>query len=167
MFYIPINTKAACFISEMFFTAKLLSMVLKKLNLTLQCGPMPNMMATLANIGGAFCSTLQVWLTPTTRVPCSNTAKTWSLLKLAGVPLTSEPISAASQPSSPYCKDTWGRYCCSTSFFLIVDTCLSCEDIADKVVQSCPDGEFLAIFSVLYFQWAACSTFQTCIVNSH
>ena len=30
--------------------------------------------------------------------------------------------------------------------FLIVDTCLSCEDTADKVVRWCPDGEFLAIF---------------------
>ena len=30
-----------------------------------------------------------------------------------------------------------------------------------------PDGEFLAIFCVLYFQRAACSRFQTCILNSH
>ena len=35
--------------------------------------------------------------------------------------------------SSPYCGDMWrthGPYCCLTSFFPIVDTCLSCEDIA-------------------------------------
>jgi len=37
----------------------------------------------------------------------------------------------------------------------------------DKVVRWCPDGEFLAIFCVLHFQRAACSTFQTCILNSH
>jgi len=37
----------------------------------------------------------------------------------------------------------------------------------DKVVRWCPDGEFLAIFCFLYFQRAACSTFQTCILNSH
>jgi len=37
----------------------------------------------------------------------------------------------------------------------------------DKVVRWCPDGEFLAIFCVVYFQQAACSTFQTCILNSH
>jgi len=43
-------------------------------------------------------------------------------------------------------NDMWGRYCCLTSFFLIVDTCLSCEDTADKVVRWCPDGKFLAIF---------------------
>jgi len=36
--------------------------------------------------------------------------------------------------SSLYCEDTWRRYCCLTIFFLIVDTCLSCEDIAR---QSC------------------------------
>jgi len=31
----------------------------------------------------------------------------------------------------------------------------------------CPDGDFLAIFCVLYFQRAARSTFQTCILNLH
>ena len=48
----------------------------------------------LPNIGGAICSTPQVWLTPTTRVPCSNPAKTRNPLKLAGVPQTKESISA-------------------------------------------------------------------------
>ena len=66
----------------------------------LECGPMPNVMAALANIGGALCSTPKVWLTPTTRVrvPCSNAAKTRNPLKLAGVPQTNETISAASGP---------------------------------------------------------------------
>ena len=39
-----------------------------------------------------------VWLTPTTRVPCSNAAKTRNPLKLHGVPQTNETISAASGP---------------------------------------------------------------------
>ena len=39
-----------------------------------------------------------VWLTPTTRVPCSNAAKTRNPLKLAGVQQTNETISAASGP---------------------------------------------------------------------
>jgi len=39
-----------------------------------------------------------VWLTPTTRVQCSNAAKTRNPLKLAGVPQTNETISAASRP---------------------------------------------------------------------
>ena len=38
------------------------------------------------------------WLTPTTRVPCSNAAKTRNPLKLAGVPQTNEMILAASKP---------------------------------------------------------------------
>ena len=39
-----------------------------------------------------------VWLTPTTRVPCSNAAKTRNPLKLPGVPQTNEMISAACGP---------------------------------------------------------------------
>ena len=39
-----------------------------------------------------------VWLTPTTRVPCSNAAKTRNLLKFAGLPQTRQQISAASRP---------------------------------------------------------------------
>ena len=39
-----------------------------------------------------------VWLTPTTRVPCSNAAKTRNPLKLPGVPQTNETISAANGP---------------------------------------------------------------------
>ena len=34
---------------------------------------MPNVMAALPNIGGALCSTPQIWLTPTTRMPVSYT----------------------------------------------------------------------------------------------
>jgi len=100
-----------------------------------------------------------VWLTPTTRVSCSNAAKTRNPLKLAGVPQTPETISAASGPkftilrflglgcpkllkrsqplvgrSLPYCGDMLRRYGCLTSFFPIVDKCVSCEDIAG---QSC------------------------------
>jgi len=40
----------------------------------------------------------EVWLTPTTRVPCSNTAKTRNPLKIAGVPQTRQQISAVSRP---------------------------------------------------------------------
>ena len=39
-----------------------------------------------------------VWLTPTTRVPCSNAVKTPNPLKLPGVSQTKETISAASGP---------------------------------------------------------------------
>jgi len=45
-----------------------------------------------------------VWLTPTTRVLCSNAAKTPNPLKLRGVPQTkrSQPLVGR---SSPYCAD--------------------------------------------------------------
>jgi len=48
-------------------------------------------------------------------------------------------------------------------FFPIVDTCLSCEDIARQL----RDGAQMATFWVLHFQRAARSTFQTCIINLH
>jgi len=38
----------------------------------------------------------KVWLMPIIRVPCSNAAKTRNPLKVAGMPQTNEPISAAS-----------------------------------------------------------------------
>ena len=58
----------------------------------LECGPMPNVMAALPNIGGALygSSVIQflvprrkVWLTPAAGVPCSNAGnirerKTWT-----------------------------------------------------------------------------------------
>ena len=40
----------------------------------------------------------KVWLTHTTRVPCSNATKTRNRLKVAGVPQTRQRISAASGP---------------------------------------------------------------------
>jgi len=40
----------------------------------------------------------KVWLTPTTRVPYINAAKTRNPLKLPGVPQTNETIAAASGP---------------------------------------------------------------------
>jgi len=49
--------------------------------------------------------------------------------------------------SSPYCGDMWRRYCCLTSFFPIVDSCLSCEDIARQSCAMVPRwpifGDFL------------------------
>ena len=85
-----------------------------------------------------------VWLTPTTtRVPCSNAAKTRDPLKLPGVPQTNETISAASRPNLPYCTDMWGRHCCLISFFRLSIRALDAKIWLDKVVRWCPDGEFL------------------------
>ena len=52
--------------------------------------------------------------------------------------------------SSPYSEDMWGRYCWLTNFFPIVDACLIVAK-SDKVVRWCADGDFLTIFSILYF----------------
>jgi len=51
----------------------------------LECGPTPNVLATVPNTSGALCESFVIpffvarrkfWLTPTARVPWSNTAKT-------------------------------------------------------------------------------------------
>jgi len=59
---------------------------------------MPNVMAALPNIVAPSVQCRKVWLTPTTRVLCSNAAKTWKPLNFAGVPQTPEPISVVSRP---------------------------------------------------------------------
>jgi len=50
---------------------------------------------------------------------------------------------------------------------MIVDTCLSCEDIARQNCAMVPRLRFFGDFWVMHFQRVARSTFQTCIVNSH
>jgi len=55
----------------------------------------------------------------------------WNLQGCPKLPNRSQPLVGR---TSPYYKDMWRRYCCLTSFFPIVDTYLSCEDIAQ---QSC------------------------------
>jgi len=112
----------------------------------------------------------KVWLTLTTRVACGNAVKTRKPLKLAGVPQTPESISAASGPKfTIIIVGHVGDTLLFKIVFPIVDTtCLSCEDIAR---QSCAMVTrwrvFGDIFWILHFQRAACSTFQTCILNSH
>ena len=87
-----------------------------------------------------------VWLTSTTRVPCSNAAKTQNPMKLAGVPQTNETISATSGPKFTI---LWGHVeeiLLLNKFFPIVDTCLSCEDIAQQSCGMVPRWRFLATF---------------------
>jgi len=97
----------------------------------------------------------------------SNAAKTRKPSKFAGLPQTPEPISAASGPKFAI---SWGHVddiLLLNNFFSIVDTCLICEDSARQSCAMVPRWRFLRRFCVLYFQRAACSTFQTCILNSH
>ena len=95
---------------------------------------MPNVMAALLNIGGASVQRRKVWLTPTTRVPCSNAAKTRNPLKFARVPQTTESISAANGPKFVILWGHLEEILLLNRFFPVVDTCLSCKDIAR---QSC------------------------------
>jgi len=107
---------------------------------------MPNVNVALPNIGGALCSTPQSLADAHYQMPCSNAAKTRNPLKFAGVPQTTGSISAAIVGrSSPYYGDMWRTYCCLTSFFLIVDTCLIFEDIARQRAMV-PRWRFLATF---------------------
>jgi len=85
----------------------------------------------------------------------------WNLQGCPKLTNTSQPFVGR---SSPYYGDMWRRYRCLISFFPIFDTCLSSEDIAGQICAMVPKWRF---FCVLYFQRAACRTFQTCILNSH
>jgi len=84
----------------------------------------------------------------------------WNPLKFAGGP----KLRNRSQPlvgwSSPYCGDMWRKYCCLISFFLIVNTCSSCED---TVRQSCVMVSRRWFFGRPFVQWFALS-YQTTIV---
>jgi len=132
--------------------------------LRLETWPMPNVMATLSIIGGALCLTPQFGSRPLLECRAVTLPRRKTRWNLQGCP----KLANWSQPlvgrSSPYYQDMWWRYCCLTDFIPIVDTCLSSEDIAR---QSCAMVRKWRFFCVLYFQWAACSTFQTCILNSH
>jgi len=108
-----------------------------------------------------------VWLASGLRRRCSNEGKTRNPLKFAGVPQTRQQISAVNKRSSPYSRDMLRRYCCLTSFFRLSIHAVVAKIQCDKVVRWCADGDFVHHFCVLYFQRAACSTFQTCILNSH
>jgi len=85
----------------------------------------------------------------------------WNLLGCPKLPNRSKPSVGR---SSPYYEDMWRRYCCLTSFFY---DCRCMPQLRRYSPTMLCDGVEMAIFCVLYFQWAACSTFQTCILNSH
>ena len=129
----------------------------------------------------------KVWLTPTSRCRTVMLPRREIRMKFVGVPqlvswsLTSlfstnmaisetkgcPKLPNRSQPlvgrSSPYCGVMRRTYCCLTSFFPIVDTGLSCEDMAQQSCVMVPRWRF---FASCILQRATCSAFQTCILNS-
>ena len=126
---------------------------------------MPNVMAALPNIGGALCST-SLSLADT-GMPCSNAAKIRNPLKFVGVPQTRQQVSAASGPMFTILRGHMEEILLLNNFFPNVDTCLSCEDIARQSCGMMPRWRLFGDFCVLYFQRAAHSTIQTCIINLH
>jgi len=109
-----------------------------------------------------------VWLTLTTWLPCSNVAKTRKPLKVAGVPQTPERISAASTPKFTILWEHVEEILLLNKFF---SDCRCMPQLQRYSPTKLWDGAQMAIFlrhfCVLYFQPATCSTFQTCILNSH
>ena len=129
----------------------------------LECGPMPNVMAVLPNIGGALYSTPQsladvrlvtlstyrrytnncIYLSTCRAVMLPRRETSWNLMGCPKLTKWSQPLVGR---SSPYCGDIWRTYCCLTSFFPIVDMCLSCEDTARRSCAMVPRWRFLATF---------------------
>jgi len=109
-------------------------------------GQEPQKMYTQCTSPGDGQRTCKVLLASAERHRCSNEAKTRSPLKFAGVP----KLPSGSQPlvgrSLPYSGDAWRRYCCLMRFFPIVNTCLSCEDIARQSCAMVPRWRFLGDF---------------------
>jgi len=102
----------------------------------LECGPMPNMMAALPNIGGTPCSMPQIWLTPTTRVSCRNTAQMRNR----------QQISAVSRPKFTILSGHVEEVSLFNKFFPIVDTYLSSKDIARQSCVMVPKWRFFASY---------------------
>jgi len=88
----------------------------------------------------------KVWLTLTTWLPCSNAAKMRKPLKFARVPQTGKQISAASGPKFTILRGYVEDILLLNTFFLIVDTCLICEDIARQICAMVPRWRFLVTF---------------------
>jgi len=107
---------------------------------------MPNVMVALPSIGGALYSMPQSLADAHCYMPCSNAAKMRKPLKVAGVPQTPERISAASRPKFTILCRHVEEILLLNKFFPIVDTCLSCEDIARQSCGMVPRWRFFASF---------------------
>jgi len=64
-------------------------------------------------------------------------------------------------------RGTVGEVLLLNKFFRLSMHALVAKIWPDAVVRWCADGDFWRIFCVVYFQRAVCSTFQTCLLNSH
>ena len=95
-----------------------------------------------------------VWLTPTTRVPCSNAAKTRNPSKFAGVPQTPEPIPAVSGPKFTILRRHVEEVLLFNKFFRLSVHALVAKIQPEKFVRWCRDGDFLrTVFSASRMQY--------------
>jgi len=67
----------------------------------------------------------------------------WNKLGCPKLMKRSQPLVGR---GSPYCEDMWGRYCCLTTYFPIVDMCLCHEDIARQSCAMVPRWRFFGNF---------------------
>jgi len=108
---------------------------------------MQNVMAALPNIGGALCSMPKLGWRPLLECRAVMLPRRETRWNYLGCPKTNETISAASGPKFTI---LWGHVeeimLLNKFFFLIVDTCLSCEDIAQQSCPMVPRWRFLATF---------------------
>ena len=97
-------------------------------------------------------------------MPCSNTAKTRYPLKYDRVPQTHQSISAVSGQKFTILSGHVEEVLLLNKFFS--DYRYMPQLRRYGPTKLC-DGAEMTIFCVLYLQRAACSAFQTCILNSH
>ena len=115
---------------------------------------MPNVMVALPNIGGALYSMPQSLADAHYYMPCSNAAKTRKPLKVAGVSQIPERISPTSRLKFTILCIHVQEILLLNKCFPIVDTCVSCKDVARQSCGMVPRWRFLSHFCVLYFQRA-------------
>jgi len=130
---------------------------------------MPISMAALPIIGGAFSSAPQSladarYQCRAVTLPTRETLQ----LKLARVSQTTGRISAVNRPKFRILSGHMEEILSFNKFSLRLSIhTLVAKMQPDKIVRWCAYGKFLRHLCVPYFQRAACSTFQTCILNSH
>jgi len=112
----------------------------------LECGPMPNLMVALPNIGGALCSMPQSLaddpLLDAVQQRCQD-AKPVEICR--GAPNSQTNLSL-SGPKFTILSGPVQEVLLLNNFFPIVDTCLSCEDMTRQSCAMVPGWRFLATF---------------------
>jgi len=107
---------------------------------------MPNMMVALPNIGGTPVQRCKVWLMPTTTCRAAMLPRckiSWNYLGYPKLTKRSQPLVCR---SSPYCGGHLEDILQLNNFFLIVNMCLSWEDIARQSCVMVSRWQFLATF---------------------